>query len=155
LILYRFVQPNYATRELAFAGKGGLGYAGRWNNAGALIVYTSTTLSLAVLEIFVHTRQPVPSSWPLFVADVPDALIERLSPIPQNWDTHPPSASSREAGNKWLQSKVSVGLLVPSVIIPQEANCLLNPVHPDFSLDWVDGPFDFPLDSRLQKYFAD
>jgi RES domain-containing protein len=80
LILYRFARPDYATRELAFAGKGGLKYAGRWNNAGALIVYTSTTLSLAGLEILVHTRRLVPNSWPLFVADVPDPLIEKLSP---------------------------------------------------------------------------
>jgi RES domain-containing protein len=152
LILYRFARPDDATRKLAFAGEGGLKYAGRWNSAGGLIVYTSTTLSLAVLEILVHTRRPMPNSWPLFVADVPDRSIEKLSPVPQNWDAHPPSASSREAGDKWLQSKVSVGLLVPSVIIPQESNCLLNPAHPDFSLDWVEGPLDFPLDPRLQKF---
>ena len=47
----------------------------------------------------------------------------------------------------------SAGLLVPSVIVPQETNCLLNPAHPEFSLKWVDGPLDFPLDPRLQKYF--
>jgi RES domain-containing protein len=45
---------------------------------------------------------------------------------------------------------VSVGLLVPGVIIPQESNCLLNPAHPDFSLDWVEGPLDFALDPRSQ-----
>jgi RES domain-containing protein len=153
LILYRFAQPRYATPEQAFSGEGGLRYAGRWNNAGSLVVYTATTLSLAVLEVFVHVRRPIPQSLLLFVVDVPDRLIEPLSPVPPLWDTHPPSASSRDAGDKWLQSKAAVGLLVPSVIVPQEANCLLNPAHPDFSLDWVEGPLDFPLDPRLQRFF--
>jgi hypothetical protein len=113
---------------------------------GFLESLDATTLSLDVLEILVHTRRPMPNSWPLFVADVPDRSIEKLPPVPQNWDAHPPSASSREAGDKWLQSKGSVGLLVPNLIIPQESNCLLNPAHPDFSLDWVEGPLDFPPD---------
>ncbi len=154
MILYRFAQPKYATRELAFNGKGGLRYAGRWNNAGVLIVYTATTPSLALLEIFVHSRQLLTKSLSLFAADVPDDLIETLSPVPKDWNLRPPSATSRDAGTKWLQSNRSVGLLVPSAIVPQEANCLLNPAHPDFSLEWVAGPFDFPLDSRLQKFLA-
>jgi RES domain-containing protein len=153
LILYRFAQPNYATRELAFSGEGGLRYSGRWNHAGALIVYTATTLSLAILEMMVHLRIPVPKSLPLFVVNLPDLLIERLAPLLAGWDSHPPSAPSRDAGSQWLRSGSSAGLLVPSVIVPQETNCLLNPAHPQFSLKWVDGPLDFPLDPRLQKYF--
>jgi RES domain-containing protein len=154
LILYRFAQPSYATREQAFSGEGGLRYAGRWNSAGTLIIYAATTLSLAVLEIFVHVRRPIPRSLPLFVADIPNRLIKPLSPIPPMWDTRPPSASSREAGDKWLESNASVGLLVPSVIVPQEDNCLINPAHPEFSLEWIEGPFDFPLDPRIRRFLA-
>ena len=79
MILYRFAQPNYATRELAFSGEGGLRYSGRWNHAGALIVYTATTLSLAILEMMVHLRIPVPKSQ-LMIAVAP---LKPIVPSPR------------------------------------------------------------------------
>jgi RES domain-containing protein len=154
LLLYRFSPSPHDNSADAFSGNGGLKYGRRWNNKGTGIVYCSTTTSLALSEVLVHVNDQIPSSIPLFVADVPDSLIGEFPRVnlPIDWNTHPPSASTRNIGSAWVQSLGSVGLLVPSIVVPLEFNCLINPVHPDFNQKWIQGPFDFPVDPRLLEF---
>lgn len=154
MLVYRFSPAPYDNISDAFSGNGGLKYGRRWNNKGSRIVYCSATTSLALSEVLVHVVDQVPFSIPLFVADVPDSLINEfpLANLPIDWNAHPPSASTKNIGSAWVQSQESVGLLVPSVVVPLEFNCLINPAHPDFNPAWVRGPFDFPVDPRLLEF---
>ena len=87
----------------------------------------------------------------LFRIDVPDELIEKLQELPGDWDAEPTGAASRAAGDKWIADQRSVALLVPSVVVPQEQNALVNPRHPKFRLDWVAKPVRFRYDPRLKS----
>lgn len=109
--------------------------SGRWNSAGTPVAYASESVALATLETLVHLQTDVlPYDRFLVRIDVPDsvwALRETLSP-PGGWDAIPAGAASKQAGDKWIASRRSPLLLVPSVIVPEEFNILLNPLHDAF-----------------------
>jgi RES domain-containing protein len=139
----------------AFDGEGARRFGGRWNPAGTRVVYTSATLSLAALEFFVHVSvQTKPDDLVSISIDIPDNLtIERISEsrLPKNWRSYPATQELQSIGQKWLKNRKSVVLAVPSAIIPQELNYLMNPEHPDFSKARINKPQPFVLDSRMFK----
>lgn len=136
---------------MAFSGLGGLHGDARWHYRQTLTVYTSTSRSLALLETRAHWNPADPPLLHLFTGEVPNDLLLRveIAELPDDWRSHPPSASTRNIGTEWFRSKQSVGLLVPSAIIPEEFNALLNPFHPSFTLDWFSGPEPYAVDPQL------
>ncbi|MEX0599495.1 MAG: RES family NAD+ phosphorylase, partial [Rhodothermales bacterium] len=52
---------------------------------------------------------------------------------PPDWNSHPPGTASQCFGDDWLSSRSAVCLRIPSVILPEGCNFMLNPAHPDFS----------------------
>jgi RES domain-containing protein len=137
---------------------GSLLYAGRWNPAGTPMLYASTSLSLACLEILVHLnfrQMPVDYVYSKAKFESPDqeavgAEPEYLEATDFGGDLRD-ADSTRRAGLSWATQMTSVGLLVPSVIIPTEMNVLLNPLHSAFAnLTWGD-PAPFEFDPRLIK----
>ena len=152
LKFFRLESPRRRDAAEAFSGKGGLFAAGRWNSLGGLVVYTSESVSLAYLEKLAHLDANNPSGDLLFYEiEIPDDLIEiRLeASLPDGWDMRPPGPASRTVGDRWLAERRSVALLVPSVIVAQERNALINPLHPKFNLGWIKGPTVFKHDARL------
>jgi RES domain-containing protein len=139
-----------ATAADAFSGLGGLYADGRWNVKGVRIVHTASSLSLASLELLAHLQRTTSvAEHVYYVIDVPDRLIVTPTALPSGWDCIPPTAASRAFGATWLRALRSVGLVVPSVVIPLEFNLLLNPAHPEFSLTWVvSGPHLYRFDPR-------
>ncbi|MDY7007939.1 MAG: RES family NAD+ phosphorylase [Cyanobacteriota bacterium] len=128
---------------------------GRWNSKGTSLIYTSATLSLATLEtlvsmeienfgnIFVSIGVKIPDNFPIKQVD------ENL--LPHNWrDTSPPAILA-SIGDKWLTAKTTAVLKVPSAIIPQEYNYLINPLHPDFERISIYPPQSFTLDRNLKN----
>jgi RES domain-containing protein len=82
--------------------------------------------------------------------ELPDALILDAPKLRAGWRTD--ATLTQAFGDAWLASQSSVGQLVPSAIVPNEMNCLINPAHPKFSLKWVaSGPHQFSFDARLTK----
>ncbi|MCE0524240.1 MAG: RES family NAD+ phosphorylase [Methylacidiphilales bacterium] len=151
---FRLESPQRANAAEAFSGKGGLFAAGRWNSLGNLAVCASESVSLAYLEVLAHLDTGNSSrDHLLFEIEIPDDLIEirRAAPLPDGWDLRPPGPASRAVGDRWLAEKRSVALLVPSVIVAQERNALINPLHPKFDLGWVKGPMPFRGDTRLSR----
>jgi RES domain-containing protein len=93
--------------------------------------YTSTSRSLAVLEMLVHVaRDTVPADPILIPIDVPDALVAAARDLPSDWADLPYGPAARRFGDRWITQGASVALLVPSVVIPAEHNLLINPAHP-------------------------
>jgi RES domain-containing protein len=139
-----------------FNGQGGVLAAGRWHIKGTPVVYASTSEPLALLEKLVHRRlSSVTAVYPLYIADVPERLIEELpaTRLPSDWRSISPTPSTRRLGNTWLMSRSAVGLLVPSILTtgadPEVKNCLVNPDHPDFNQVALSGPILLALDSRF------
>lgn len=136
----------------ALSGDGARVFGGRWNDKGISLVYTSSTLALAVVEILVHVDE-VPVDFVAIRIDIPARIdIEKLSArrLPRNWRAHPAPARLQRMGTEWAQSLRSLALEVPSAVIPQERNVLINPLHPGRSILVVHKPERFVFDRRLK-----
>lgn len=127
--------PNYEADDLG--GKGAELTGGRWNRRGSPVVYAASTISLACLETVVHLNVGgLPLNRFLVCIEVPDevwaARLERpAESLPVGWSAIPEGKVSLDVGDAWLRSRASALLLVPSVIVPEEFNALINPRHPD------------------------
>src|SRR3712207_468033 len=147
---WRFVKSRYAST--AFDGEGARLYGGRWNSPGTRMVYTSSTISLAVLEVLVHLQEAsILSSYSLISTGFDDALVERLdrSLLPDGWRSYPAPSELQRIGDEWVRRQRSAMLEVPSVIVERESNYLLNPTHPDFSSVVIGEPEPFTFGERL------
>jgi RES domain-containing protein len=142
----RYPQPD---------GEGARQYGGRWNLPGTAIVYTSSTRALAVLEQLVHTDSDIPPINQIILsADIPDRLvIEEVDEgeLPPNWRDYPTPETVQAIGTAWVRKGQTAILSVPSVIISEERNYLLNPAHPDFPKIRWSRPIPFQVDPRLIK----
>lgn len=125
--------PDYTADDVTGAGAKITG--GRWNRKGNAVLYTSTSIALACLETVVHMKSGgLPLNRYLVRIDVPeDAWNARsvLTPadLPVGWDALPEGKVSLDAGDAWIAAATSPLLLVPSVIVPEEPNVLVNPAH--------------------------
>ena len=148
---WRLVKARHA--DTAFSGIGARLAGGRWNQPGTSVVYLSSTLSLAVLELFVHLDRRSRSLIELVAIPVriPDGVVAGRPPLPRNWREEPPPRSTRDVGTAWVRSGTSCGLRIPSAIVPVEDNLMLDPNHPDFRRVEIGEPEPFSLDPRLWK----
>lgn len=136
----------------AFDGEGARLYGGRWNSPGTRVVYVAGSVSLAVLEVLVHLGDAgVLSSYSLCGVEFDDGLIEPLdrSRLPHDWRSYPAPPGLRRIGDAWVRDGSSAVLEVPSAVVEQESNYLLNPQHPDFASVNVGKPEPFGFDERL------
>src|SRR5262245_49014627 len=133
----------------AFNGEGSRLYGGRWNPPGVRVVYTSATLSLAALEFFVHvSKETRPDDLVSISLDIPKNVgMERVSEskLPSNWRLFPAIEELKEIGRKWIKKGATAVLVVPSAVIPQELNYLINPDHSDFKKMKISKPNPFNL----------
>lgn len=125
---------DYGANDLT--GKGAEITGGRWNRPGKPVLYTATTIALACLETVVHLNgDGLPLNRYLVQVEVTDdawAARETLtaSNAPKGWDALPSGKASLDTGDAWLASGRSALLMVPSVVVPEELNVLINPAHP-------------------------
>ena len=131
--------------------KGSSLYGGRWNPIGTPVLYCSLALSLAALEALVHLARKRNAHYFAVPLDMPECLLEAwtVQQLPPTWKTLPIDPACQAMGKTWLDSKRSLALAVPSVIVPQESNLLVNPLHPDFAKVKGGKSFPFPFDPRL------
>src|SRR5438034_4686283 len=144
---FRIVKRKFAAN--AFSGEGARRYGGRWNSIGTPMVYTAGSLSLAVLEWRVHLAQwPTP---PLISIEVTfdESFLWIPRKLPAGWDRIPAPRTTAAFGDQWVRLQRSVAMRVPSAVVPQEFNYLLNPVHPEFGRLTVGKPQLFYPDPRL------
>jgi RES domain-containing protein len=117
------------------SGTGAKMTGGRWNSKGTPMVYCSSNIALATLETVHYLRSGgLPFNRYLVRIDVPDPVWdarEVLDPLPAGWDAIPAGLAARTAGDGWSASGASALLIVPSVIVPDENNVLINPQHGD------------------------
>lgn len=154
LKVWRISKAQYATQ--AFTGIGAKLTGGRWNYPGEAVVYTSVSLALAALETYVHLPSPLilPKNLVAVAAEIPDTLargIITVAQLPADWQNAPPPDALKQLGSDWLQRQQTAILVVPSSIIPDETNLLLNPAHADFAQIQMGKPQPFLYDPRMKK----
>lgn len=126
--------PDYEAHDMS--GKGAEKTGGRWNRPGKPMVYTASSASLACLETIVHLNASgLPLNRFLVAVDVPDALWRArktytAKQLPVGWSAIPAGKVSLDFGDAWLVDASSAVIEVPSVIVPEEFNILVNPLHP-------------------------
>ncbi len=135
----------------ALDGEGARLQGGRWNSPGRPLVYSSSHLSLAALEALVHfDLDVVPEDLRAFAIEIPDALAqEQVSAdnLPSGWTRQ--EFATRALGDEWLAAARTPVLVVPSAIIPEETNVLVNPAHPATPGVAVTASRRFVYDPRL------
>jgi len=151
--VYRLTKLRY--QDQIFSGLGGMYAAGRWTLRGRPIVYTSGSISLAVLEYTLNYRRRgwVPASV-LGRAAIPDEVaidVVTLADLPRNWSAPEPPSKLRDIGQHWLERGPSAILKVPSAVVVEEWNYLLNPQHADFKKLTLGKPKRYQFDRRLAR----
>lgn len=150
---YRLIKERYVDNPLD--AQGAKIFGGRWNSKGLAAVYASDSIALSALEILVHLhRNDILNYYCLCEITLPEEALMVLAKdtLPDGWQDDPPSATTQMIGDEWLQSKQSLVLSVPSTVVPQQSNLLINPEHDDFpalSAAMIVRPFVF--DPRLRK----
>jgi RES domain-containing protein len=138
----------------AFTGEGARLFGGRWNSPGMAMVYTSSSLSLATLEVMVHLDDAEAFSrlFSWIPVSIPEDAVEVLdeSKLPSTWLADETNSSSRSVGDAWLRSHRSAVLAVPSVVTPGELNYLLHPLHHRFADLEIGTATPFRPDPRLR-----
>lgn len=136
-----------------FDGEGTRRFGSRWVPKGLPAIYTSATLSLAALELFVHTDPDLlPADLLAISADIPDDLGVRelkVSDLPGTWREIPAPGELQELGRSWIVAGKAATLSAPSVVVPTERNYVLNPAHADFHRIQIGEAHDFSFDSRM------
>jgi RES domain-containing protein len=118
-------------------------------------VYTSESLALAALEYLVKVDpETAPDDLVAIAAFIPDGLeIERVSvdELPKDWRRFPAPTELASRGTKWADRLETAVLQVPSAVVPQESNFLLNPRHPGFAKIVARAPIPFAFDTRFWR----
>jgi RES domain-containing protein len=147
VILWRI--SNYPTLD----GTGGLVVSGRWHTKGHPVIYCTWNPSTALLETLVHMEidaEDRPERFQVLKIEGPDTLsVERIEPgtLPKDWPED--IATTQSIGNRWLNEQRSLLFDVPSILIPETSNILVNPLHPEASQLKIIRVYEHAFDARL------
>lgn len=132
---YRICQRRFVKN--AFDGEGARLNGGRWNSPGTRLVYLAGSISLAQLEMLVHLEsdEVLHARYVVIPVGIPSKHVLALprEKWPRGWRAASASSATKCLGDEWINSGGSLCLQVPSVLVPEEPNFLINPAHPAFA----------------------
>lgn len=149
MIVFRLAKAIYAPD---LSGRGAEMAGGRWNSKGIPMLYTSTSRALCLVEIAVHVPLGVlPTGYELVMIQLPEKSIQMLdqAQLPSDWKSSPPIAATRTIGDAFIQAREHLALQVPSAVVQDEYNVLINPLHPDIRLVKIIRQEPFHFDQRF------
>jgi len=130
-------------------GEGGKLFAGRWHSKGNAVCYTSDHPASCLCEMLVHVdMNSLPDSFQLLRIESEFEVFEKMETLESRMI--PSIEITREIGDHWLKENKSAILRVPSAILPEAFNYLINPMHSDFIKIKIDKILRVPLDPRLK-----
>jgi len=153
--VYRIEREKYLKSTLTGIGASMTkGY--RWNSLNTKLVYTAESRALATLEVAVHLdlSEDLPTDRYFVEIEIPDDISIQevhLKDLPKDWDAKPPIATTQIIGDDFVTDNLAAVLKVPSAIVPQEYNYLLNPAHPDFKRIKILSKIPMRFDARLKQ----
>ncbi|SDD16498.1 RES family NAD+ phosphorylase [Niabella drilacis] len=133
------------------SGTGAASFPGRWHNKGTYILYTAASPSLALLESVVHITTIVKLELCIIGLEIPGTSIQEVfrEQLPEGWFRNPPPDQLKNIGDQFVEEGQFLALKVPSAVMQEEYNYLLNPAHPDFESVKVVYSRHLHLDQRL------
>ena len=138
------------------SAQGAAAYGGRWNSRGRRVLYCSESLALASMELLVHIQRNhvlknLYNSIEIGFGETHVTALD-LDYLPQGWDAmtvNPGAAQS--IGDQWYDDSISLVLRVPSVVVRESYNYLINMEHPDIATLVFGDLVPYQLDRRLAK----
>lgn len=149
---WRIVKTRFAAS--AFDGEGAREFGGRFNSVGTPLVYAASSRSLAILEMLVHIGdEKVLPSYSICSVEFDRSAVRKLDvqDLPATWQDDPPPPELLAIGDAWVAGHESLVLEVPSVVVPSEANYLINPNHAAFSTLRIGTAQPLTIDRRLLR----
>jgi RES domain-containing protein len=120
-----------------FSGDGGMFTAARWNHLGRKVVYCSASIALCTLEWLSHNGLSVSGFHHYrYSIEVPKDFIKtfQVDDLPKEWSMTPATEISRDFAEEHLfLSETCIALALPSILVPEECNLVINPLHPTFA----------------------
>ena len=152
LSAWRIISRAYT--DEAFDGEGARLYGGRWNSEGTAMIYLAGSLALATLEQLAHLSRTdlLKGQFMRFRVEIPRHAILELDEeaLPSEWASNP--EATRPLGDRWTQAEDSLALRVPSAIVPEESNYLVNPRHPNMDDLQIGDPEPYVFDKRFAEF---
>ncbi|RPI15335.1 MAG: RES domain-containing protein [Ignavibacteriae bacterium] len=150
MIIYRLCLSKYAED---LTGSGAKTNGGRWNSIGNPVTYCSENRALTLLEFIVNLPfKLIQTDLVIVSIDLPDEiLIEEVQTrsLPVDWNTYPIINRTKEIGDDWIKKGTSLLLKVPSAIIPQEYNYLINPSNKEMEKVKISAKEKLNIDKRI------
>ncbi|MCG6190070.1 RES family NAD+ phosphorylase [Maribellus maritimus] len=152
MFVYRIAHKEHS----ALDGVGGVYGTGRWHRKGSLIIYTSEHASLAAWEKLVHitSLENLPNNLLLIKIEIPENIEAYTVPkevLVKGWDGFPFTSETINYGTSFLRERKYLALKVPSVVIPEEYNIILNPLHLNFRSCKIVSKVPFIFDKRISQ----
>jgi RES domain-containing protein len=151
MLVYHLGRTKYS-KDLS--GEGSRLFGARWNHKDIPAVYTSESRALALLEYTVNVSiDSIPRDLSMTTIEIPDADIFEIpeADLPGDWKSSPAPSSTKDFGTATLETLHSLTLKIPSVVIPQEFNYILNPLHAAITRVQIVDIRDFVYDVRIKK----
>ncbi len=151
MIVFRLSKSLYSND---LSGKGAEKAGARWNSKGIAMIYTSDSRALCTAEIAVHTPLGnVPEDYSIITIEISEDSIRevKIEELPSDWKTFPHPDSTQRIGNKFIIDNIFLVLKVPSAVVQEEYNYLVNPNHRDFHKVKIIAVEPFTFDERLFK----
>jgi RES domain-containing protein len=126
MVVYRVTRKVYAADV---RGEGARRYGGRWNHPLTPCLYTAESRALALLDFSVNTEaDKIPGDLVLLTYEVPEdsMMFLKWDCLPPDWQQIPPPVSTMNMGNLILNETDLSVIGVPSSVVPEEKNYLLN-----------------------------
>lgn len=148
---WRIAKKQFA---LDRTGMGARLFGGRWNAPGVAVIYAGMTPEISAMERLVHAGDILPADLVLVRLDLPEkaSLYYRCekTDLPPGWDALPGSASAVDFGNAFVTAGVHLGMIVPSAVMPEASNIVINPNQKEFANIKMTIVRPFGFDSRLR-----
>jgi RES domain-containing protein len=151
-LVWRLAHPEFAA---AIHGERNATTGARWNSPGNGVLYASFTLSLSILEAYVHLPPAMRTNLPEMTAiriHVPDETrwdAINVAELPSDLEGKEAQARCRQLGDAWIAGRETLVCTIPSIIIPRENNLMVNPAHPSMSKVRIVETEGFRFDPRL------
>ncbi|MFC6268601.1 RES family NAD+ phosphorylase [Frigoriflavimonas asaccharolytica] len=148
MLLYRIAHKKYA-QNLSVSG-----LSGRWNSDGKMVLYTSENISLALLENMIYRAGTgFNDDYKIMIIEVLSKKLEQITVenLVKNWREQDAYPELQKIGDDWYEAQKNLMLKVPSSILPENFNVILNSIHPDFKKVKLIDVLDYEPDERLEK----
>ena len=150
MILYRLGPREWID---VWDGMGAAKAGARWNSMKVPVIYCGSSQALAVLEVRVHAGE-IPDNYVMSTYELPDPVsifTPALAALPADWNKVPPGRATQRYGDAFVAAGTHVLMRVPSVVVPEEWNYVMNPAHPDMAKRKLISIHGFTFDERLYE----